>query len=163
MSVPSGMSISGSPITSSGTLALSVTSLEVMPSGLSSGQVVFIDGSSTLAGNSSFQYNSGTAVMTAGGIVATNAPSGYTLPLKFSAATGHAGALTYVDGSGNLTMVDGSLVYYTAHSALTLNLLLKADQLQLRVLPVYNSDAAASSLSANTVYKTSTGELRIKL
>jgi hypothetical protein len=163
MSVPSGMSISGSPITSSGTLALSVTSLEVMPSGLSSGQVVFIDGSSTLAGNSSFQYNSGTAVMTAGGIVATNSPSGYTLPLKFSAATGNAGALTYVDGSGNLTMVDGSLVYYTAHSALTLNLLLKADQLQLRVLPVYNSDAAASSLSANTVYKTSTGELRIKL
>ena len=37
------------------------------------------------------------------------------------------------------------------------------DTLRIVNLPTFTDDASASSLSANTVYKTPTGELRIKL
>jgi hypothetical protein len=159
LSVPSGMSVSNTPITGAGTISIAVTSLEVMPSGLSSSQVVFIDGSSTLAGNSSFTYNSGTATLTTDKHIVTGTAtgSGWTLPLKFSNVTGYNGQLVFIDGSGNLTLADQGFYNNTTQTMHVIDL-------NLNGIPTFpdNASAAGAGLTNGDVYKTATGELRIK-
>lgn len=85
---------------------------------------------------------------------------GTELQLSLSGAQGPAGTVNYAapDPIGNGTPNTGAFTTLSATGAFEAS----NSSIKLSQIPTFANNTAASSLAAGSVYKTSTGELRIK-
>ena len=148
-----GIGVTGSPITTSGTFALSLNNDLAALEALSGTGIGYRTGAATWT---NYDFNS--------------------LPTGFSAyrslfvgadGTPETSVNIFVSGSGNSVLNAGKFVSGTGIDALSGTIqsqnLVVTTQVYFDSLPVYASDAAAASLTSGRVYRTSGGELRIKL
>ena len=155
-----GISVSGSPITGSGSITLTATDA----SATNEAQTWTNGGSSTnwtgtLSSVSGVGGGAFNVVGTSNKITVSYSAGTTTIgmPDLTSVPTGESsGGVVFIDGSGTIA-TNGSLLYNSGTGYFTTPVLRSTS------IPVYANDAAASSLASGTLYMTSTGEARIKL
>lgn len=194
MTVPTGIGVTGSPITTSGTFALTLNNDLAAVENLATTGLVVRTGASTWttrtltsAGGINVSFGDGSGGnptvslqpitglatgFTNNTIVITDGSGTFGEGSFTSLATGFtAGYVMYVGADGT-PETEAAFSYTAAANLLNVGTLQTGTlaftggtggTMQLSGLSTFASEAAAGSLSSGTIYKTATGELRIKL
>lgn len=121
--------------------------------------VTFTAGSNVTLTGSSSNITIGMNTVTA---IATGFTNGTFIITDGSGTFGEAGGISYSAAGGGTILAGGATISGTLNAGGT-NLIAGTSGIYMSSLPTFDSDAAAGSLSSGRVYKSSTGELRIKL